>query len=282
MGITDYFRKISSWTPEQIRQFIDSTSPDEYTLIDVRQPGEYEDGHLPGARLIPVGELADRSGELDPEKTAIVYCASGVRSHAAASVLNRSGFSKVYSMEGGIRAWQGLVAEGFPESGMNWFSAAHSIDELIALAWLLEEGTRAFYAKISTACGDAEAADLYRELAVAEEHHKQTLVNLKQDISEKTADADLSTALRRRPQKKVMEGGMLLDDALAWAEGKAVKEILELAVSLETMSYDRYLAMQERIIDERSLKIFRMLAAEEKIHLGRLTGILARLSSVPR
>lgn len=278
MGITDYFRKISSWSPEEIRKFIDTRSPDEYTLIDVRQPGEYEEGHLPGARLIPVGELPDHIGELDPEKTAIVYCAAGVRSRAAASILERSGFSKVYSMEGGIRAWQGLVAEGFPESGMNWFAAAHSIDELIALAWLLEEGTRAFYARIAGTCVDAGAAGLYQELTVAEEHHKEALVKLKGEISDKTAEADLSAALRRQPKGKIMEGGMRLEDALAWAEGKGVKEILELSISLEAMSYDRYLTLQERITDERSLKIFRVLADEEKIHLNRLTGMFERHS----
>jgi rhodanese-related sulfurtransferase/rubrerythrin len=276
MGIIDYFRKISCWSPEQIREFISKRGPDEYTLIDVRQPGEYETGHLPGARLIPVGEVPDHIGELDPEKTTIVYCAAGVRSRAAASILERSGFSDVYSMEGGIRAWQGLVAEGFPESGMNWFAAAHSIDELIALAWLLEEGTRTFYASIAETCVNAGAAGLYQELAIAEKNHKEALVKLKREISDKTTEADLSSALRRQPQGKIMEGGMLLEDALAWAEGKGVKDILELSISLETMSYDRYLTLQERITDERSLKIFRVLADEEKIHLNRLTGMFER------
>ena len=278
MGITDYFRKISSWSPKEIREFIDTRSPDEYTLIDVRQPGEYVEGHLPGARLIPVGELQDHIGELDPEKTAIVYCAAGVRSRAAASILERSGFSEVYSMEGGIRAWQGLVAEGFPESGINWFTAAHSIDELIALAWLLEEGTRAFYESIAGTCVDAEAAVLYQELAVAEDRHKDTLVRLKREISDKAMEADLSAALSRQPKEKIMEGGMRLDDALAWAERKGVREILELSISLETMSYDRYLTLQERITDERSLKIFGVLADEEKMHLKRLTGMFERKS----
>jgi rhodanese-related sulfurtransferase len=44
-----------------------------YNLIDVRTPEEYEQGHLPGARLIPIGELADRLSELDPKKTTVVY-----------------------------------------------------------------------------------------------------------------------------------------------------------------------------------------------------------------
>jgi rubrerythrin len=73
-----------------------------------------------------------------------------------------------------------------------------------------------------------------------------------------------------------MEGGMKLDDALAWAEGKGAGEMLELSMSLETGSYDRYLTMQERITDERSLKIFSALADEEKHHLEKLTGLFER------
>lgn len=47
--------------------------PDEYNLIDVRQPGEYEKGHIPGAKLIPITELASRVGEIDPAKPTILY-----------------------------------------------------------------------------------------------------------------------------------------------------------------------------------------------------------------
>ena len=60
-------------TAEEVREFLKNKNPDEYNLVDVRQPKEYERGHLPGARLIPVGELRDRLGELDPDKPTITY-----------------------------------------------------------------------------------------------------------------------------------------------------------------------------------------------------------------
>ena len=62
-----------SMTAEEVREFLKNKNPDEYNLVDVRQPKEYERGHLPGARLIPVGELRDRLGELDPDKPTITY-----------------------------------------------------------------------------------------------------------------------------------------------------------------------------------------------------------------
>jgi rhodanese-related sulfurtransferase len=73
MGILNYFKPVSTWLPERVRLFLKEKNSGEYNLIDVRTPEEYEQGHLPGARLIPVGELADRLSELDPKKTTVVY-----------------------------------------------------------------------------------------------------------------------------------------------------------------------------------------------------------------
>jgi len=73
MGIADYFKAASSMTAEEVREFLKDNNSDEYNLVDVRQPIEYERGHIPGARLIPVGELRDHIQELDPDKPTITY-----------------------------------------------------------------------------------------------------------------------------------------------------------------------------------------------------------------
>ncbi len=73
MSILDYFKPVSTWSPEKIRQFLKEKNSGEFNLVDVRTPKEYEEGHLPGARLIPVGEISSRFSELDPEKPTIVY-----------------------------------------------------------------------------------------------------------------------------------------------------------------------------------------------------------------
>ena len=73
MSILDYFKPVSTWSTERIRKFLNQESPGEYNLVDVRQPEEYELRHLPGAQLIPVGELPNRLGELNPNKPTIVY-----------------------------------------------------------------------------------------------------------------------------------------------------------------------------------------------------------------
>jgi sulfur-carrier protein adenylyltransferase/sulfurtransferase len=73
MSILNYFKPVSTWSAEKIRQFLKDKNPEEFNLVDVRTPKEYEGPHLPGARLIPVGEVANRLAELDPNKPTIVY-----------------------------------------------------------------------------------------------------------------------------------------------------------------------------------------------------------------
>jgi rhodanese-related sulfurtransferase len=73
MSILNYFKPVSTWSAEKIRQFLKEKDPEKFNLVDVRTPKEYERGHLPGARLIPVGEVANRLSELDSNKPTIVY-----------------------------------------------------------------------------------------------------------------------------------------------------------------------------------------------------------------
>jgi len=73
MSVLDYFKPVPTWPAEKVREFLSQESQEEYNLVDVREPKEYEQGHLPGAQLIPVGELPNRLAELDPTKPTIVY-----------------------------------------------------------------------------------------------------------------------------------------------------------------------------------------------------------------
>lgn len=82
-------------------------------LVDVREPWEADIAALPGAVLLPLGELADRTGELDPAREVIAYCHGGVRSLRGADVLQRAGF-RVRSMAGGIDAWSRTVDSSVP------------------------------------------------------------------------------------------------------------------------------------------------------------------------
>jgi rhodanese-related sulfurtransferase len=69
-------------------------------ILDVRSPGEYSSGAYPGARNIPLQDLGRRLGELQRDKAVVVYCASGGRSAAAASLLSQAGFTDVVNAGG--------------------------------------------------------------------------------------------------------------------------------------------------------------------------------------
>lgn len=73
MSFLDYFRQIPTQSAGKIREMLDKESPDSYNLVDVRQPIEFEEGHLPGAQSIPVGELHAHLNELDSQKPVYTY-----------------------------------------------------------------------------------------------------------------------------------------------------------------------------------------------------------------
>lgn len=75
-------------------------------VIDVREQSEYDDGHIPGVTLIPMGEVADRLAEIPTDKEVIVTCRSGNRSGQVTDFLRQQGFENVHNMEGGIVAWE--------------------------------------------------------------------------------------------------------------------------------------------------------------------------------
>jgi adenylyltransferase/sulfurtransferase len=78
-------------------------------LLDVRESFEFEICHLEGSSLVPLGQLADKLGELDKDQDMVVYCHTGVRSARAVEFLRKSGFRKVRNLRGGIKSWSELV-----------------------------------------------------------------------------------------------------------------------------------------------------------------------------
>ena len=83
-------------------------------LIDVREPFEWEMGHLEGATLIPMSQLAREAAGLDHDASVVVYCRTGSRSGRAAEFLRASGFRSVLNLEGGINRWSRDVDPEMP------------------------------------------------------------------------------------------------------------------------------------------------------------------------
>ncbi len=91
--------------PVELNTLLQSGNGHRPVVVDVREAWEYQRGHVPGAKLIPLGELSTRLGELDPDKPVAVICASGSRSQSAAALLGQKGFKLVYNILGGTLGW---------------------------------------------------------------------------------------------------------------------------------------------------------------------------------
>ena len=83
----------------------------DWFFLDVREPSEWEEAHIPYATLIPLGELNSRLSEIPKDKNIVVVCRSGNRSAVGRDLLINSGFTNVTSMAGGMNTWQ---ARGHP------------------------------------------------------------------------------------------------------------------------------------------------------------------------
>ncbi len=95
-------------TPEEVKSKLDEG--EQFTLLDVREPWEFETASMPGAKLIPMGDVPSRAHqELDPENHIVVVCHHGVRSMNVTAWLRQQGFEKAQSMRGGIDAWSRSV-----------------------------------------------------------------------------------------------------------------------------------------------------------------------------
>ncbi len=98
-------QRFASLTPAAAVQLMNN---EDVVVLDVREPAETVGGKIAKAIQIPVGGVAKRISELEKhkDKTMLVYCKSGARSGMACKELSKNGFDKVYSLNGGILAWQ--------------------------------------------------------------------------------------------------------------------------------------------------------------------------------
>lgn len=80
----------------------------EAVLVDVRTPGEYEEGYIPGAMLIDISsdDFVDRISKIAKDCKVLLYCRSGRRSADASAILDSLGYTQVYNLEGGYERWK--------------------------------------------------------------------------------------------------------------------------------------------------------------------------------
>jgi len=266
MILGSFFQPVKSISTDEVRTIVKDKSAAEYCLLDVRQPGEYAEGHLPGAKLIPLGELQSSLDNLDSAKPVIVYCRSGNRSRSAVGMLNGAGRQDVFNMDGGILAYNGIVASGPPEAGVFCFPDSLSPGQLVAMAWYVEDGSQRFCEKIAQDTFDQKVDQLPADLIRYKKEHKQDLVELYRNISQ-TDGKDFPAAVLPFPPTDVMAGCVSVSQALDWSKGRNISDILDLMIALEANTLDLYLKLGRQVDSDRARKVFFALAEKEKIQL---------------
>ena len=105
MGLPITSGDIIDIEPLELNDLLINGNGSRPVVVDVREHWEYQQGHVPGALLIPLGQLSMRLSELDLEKPVAVICATGNRSQSASALLGQKGFKTIYNVLGGTTQW---------------------------------------------------------------------------------------------------------------------------------------------------------------------------------
>jgi len=263
-----------------LHKFIESQPESAYVLIDVRQSEEYEQGHIPGARLIPLNELETYTAELKQlwDHTLVFYCRSGGRSaRASAWAAQVLGHPAVANLLGGFSGWEGPALTGFP-SVMS-FTLNGTTEELLRQALQLEKGTERFYEQLAAEYPTGILSETISKLVSAEKAHAREVYRLLSGLSQ-AAVQDFDDMFEALPES-VIENGVSLLVVLDRARelGKiGAQALLELALQTEFGAYDLYKNLALQVSSSEAQKVLTDLAQQEKSHADLILGAIGKLA----
>jgi len=270
-----FFTPVKSIDAVEARQYVQGMPGDAFTLLDVRQPGEYDAEHLPGAKLIPLPELGARLSELDPGRPTVVYCAIGGRRRVAAQVLAGKGFREVLNLSGGIKAWNSQKAVGPEDLGLRLFSGNESPSETLMTAYALEEGLREFYLSMAAQVKAEKARRLFEKLSAIEVKHQDRIFHEYCRIS---GTAPTRAEFVKRVAVSGMEGGLTTDEYLRLYQPdvEVAEEVISLAMAIEAQALDLYQRAADHAGGEESRTVLLQIANEERAHLEQLGALFEK------
>ncbi|GAB6060563.1 rhodanese-like domain-containing protein [Desulfonatronum parangueonense] len=263
-----FLTPVKSIDAEQARKVL--TEEPDLQIVDVRQPGEYEQGHIAGARLMPIGQLGDLVNELDVAKPTLVYCAIGGRSRVAAQMLAGKGFDKILNLSGGFKSWNGWTGFGEYEQGLHLFTESMTLEQTLSMAYGMESALREFYENMAETVADSQAVKIFTLLAAVELKHQQAVA---QRLTGENAQQDALHASAAVP-----EGGISTEDHMhrMGVDLKNPREIVDFAMAVEAQAMDLY-SRAARQAQGEVREFLEQMAEDEKTHLQHLGNLMDRL-----
>jgi sulfur-carrier protein adenylyltransferase/sulfurtransferase len=269
MNWRQFLTPVKSIDAAQAKAYLADKTVDEVTILDVRQPSEYQSGHIPGAMLAPLPELTDHMPRIDNSKPILVYCASGGRSRMAAQLLSGQGFGDIINLAGGFNAWTGEAAFLGEEKGLALFDGVASVESALIVAYSLETGLKEFYETMAEKVDNAPARQLFQQLSQIEVKHQDRILS---QYTEVTGQAVTRESFEAGQVPQVLEGGLTTEEyaSLLMPAYDTLASIIELAMSIEAQALDLYLRASAKAPDESVKNALIQIADEEKTHLARL------------
>jgi rubrerythrin len=193
----------------------------------------------------------------------------GGRSRVAVQMLAGKGFSKVYNLSGGIKAWRKKVAVGPEDVGLRLFTEDASTEETIIVGFGLEAGLRDFYLSMQKKVATESTKALFKKLASIEVHHQERLVDL---YNEMTGMVVPLADFAKKIAQPALEGGLTTEEYLRLyhTDFDSETEVLGLALAIEVQALDLYLRAAQRSRGEGAKKVLYRIAEEERGHIATL------------
>jgi rubrerythrin len=184
-------------------------------------------------------------------------------------MLSGKGFDDVINVAGGIKAWDGHVAVGPEEMGLELLTGKESIEETLVAAYSLETGLRDFYLSMIEKVRQDDIKHLFQKLSEIEIVHQDRIFNEYLRVSGKQVSRK---AFENDMVIKAVEGGLTTDEYIQMfkPDWESAVDIISLAMSIEAQALDLYIRASERSVDPRSKEALKKIAEEERMHLKQL------------
>lgn len=239
-------------------------------LIDVRQPEEYERGHIPGSLLMPLGQLEFSHFKIPKNQEIVVYCYSGIRSRTAAMILCSLGYTNVLTLNSGMSDWRYEVIKGEEIAPLAPEEIKTALDVII-VAIKNEITAQQYYLSKSLADYNEDIKKTLKYLADMEGSHIEYLYGkylaLTGEIGEEAKKLEVIQG-EAEGFNNVLKGPQ--------AFPPTPEAVIETAVQWEFEAYHFYKTSAEKIKYEEVRTLLYDLAFEERTHASALLKLLAK------
>jgi sulfur-carrier protein adenylyltransferase/sulfurtransferase len=263
-------------TPDELKLYIEKHLEKDYLLIDVRQPEEYEEGHIPGATLLPMMALETKLFGLPQDKDLIFYCRSGSRSQVAGILAVDAEVSekRIHHLGGGILGWHGRTLSDYPK--IQAFDKSKTLSGLLLTAMEMEKGASRFYTTVCDKFSNQPFAEILEGMAQAEIGHARTVYRFCRDLQRSPKSFE---EIFQGLKGDILEGGGSAEEMIRHIEAIAENpciQVIETALDIEYSAFDLYRTMADKIEDDIAKTAFISLAQAEKAHMRVLVRALDR------